>query len=152
MMKVILLMYIFILQMIKRYLLYLSIAIAPFLVVVLVNEVNRTEETYMIRLNRNKVKIPAYNSDHKSNFKCTWYCHTVKCSHGYSNRINQGIIKVFYTSIVEFNGNPQKLSSGINLDYQAMNILLLVVMWPLFMYFLILHNIRLFLKLKSLKK
>ena len=127
---------------------YFLLLLSPFILVVIVNESFKPAEKYTIKLNLSgNPNIVAYNSDKKENDKCTWFCHNFGCSHSKKNWIKTGIISNIYNSIISFNRIPEK--NGIfGLNYQLMNLIFLVVLWPLLMYILLILNLNQILKKK----
>ena len=125
----------------KNFRLYLAIALAPFLAVIVVNEFTKPEKLFVVRNKSGLAKFHAYNSDKKFISKCSWDCNT-ECMHKSKNRINVGAIQSIYQEIIKFNGSSE------HLNYKAMSVLVLVVLWPIFMYVLIILNIRLYQKSK----
>ena len=134
----------------KKILLYSLILVSPFLLVIFVNETNRPSELYKISF-WDQTAI-AYNPKSKDLEKCNWDCHNNGCSHRKSNCINKGeFITGFYQKTLNFNGlhskeNDSKSEQGML--YKSMNIVFLVILWPLFMFALLVVNIELFLKRK----
>ena len=138
----------------KRIWLYLLILISPFLFIVLINE-NATDGTnYVIK---SKVIIPgqkfeALNTDKHIKDKCSWDCHNNGCEHclppssdndcKHKSVICQGKIKEMYDAIINFNQHQ-------SLDYSVMNVFLLVIVVPLFVYILIILNIEVYLRNKK---
>ncbi|MCE2713496.1 MAG: hypothetical protein LW688_13315 [Cryomorphaceae bacterium] len=131
----------------KRVLLYSAIAIVPFLIVILVNESTK-KDPYII-----KMVLPgtstayALNSDEKNPDYCTWDCHNKWCSHRDSNEINTGRVKLLYDAIIDINGVHEKEEG----KYIRMTILTLVIIWPLFLFALIVGNIELYKKRKDVR-
>ena len=126
--------------MIKKVFLYSLLLISPFVIMIGVNEYNHPKELYDIKVFNNNLK--AYNTDKFKIDSCSWYCHSKGCKH--KNSINNGsLIPQIYDEIIAFN-DPK------NGDiYKIMNILFLVVLWPLLMFILIVANIELFLKRRN---
>ena len=92
--------------------------------------------------------ITAINSGKKLKDKCTWFCHDhtnyckdnhVKLATPYFNKIDP-----IYFGIIEF------LRSTKN--YGLANIIFLVIIFPLIMYFSLIKSISLELKIRKLKK
>ena len=126
----------------KRIWLYLLILISPFLFIVLINE-NATDGTNYVIIS--KVLIPgkkfdALNTDKHLEKACTWDCHDNGCKH--KSVICQGKIKEMYDAIIHFNQHQ-------SLDYSVMNVFLLVIVVPLFVYILIILNIEVYLRNKK---
>jgi hypothetical protein len=81
----------------------------------------------------------ALNPGNRMDSKCTWDCHTNGCSHRAHNTVNIGVIDDLYKQII----NTLQLKEGGDV-YQAMNIIFLVILWPLLMFGLFVANIELF--------
>ncbi|MFY7668565.1 MAG: hypothetical protein ACOVQG_07460 [Crocinitomicaceae bacterium] len=126
--------------MIKTVFLYSLLLISPFALLIGVNEYHQPKELYDIKVFENNLK--AYNTDKFEKDSCSWYCHSKGCKH--KNSINNGsLIPQIYDEIIAFN-DPK------NGDiYKIMNIIFLVILWPLLMFILIVANIELFLKRRN---
>lgn len=139
---------ILVLKMKKRILLYLGIAVLPFLIVILVNESTKTEPSHRV-----KMVLPgtsyadALNSDKRIPEYCTWDCHNNGCSHALDgkNKINKGTIKLLYFAIIDANGVHDKQEG----KYIRITLLTLVVLWPLLMFGLIIGNVELYRRRKN---
>ena len=107
----------------------------------MVNEASRSEVYYVSIFDS---KVPALNPQQKDAKRCTWDCHTHGCSHRVHNCINIGIIDVLYQNII----NSLKLKDGGDV-YQLMNVLFLVIIWPLVMFGLLVANVELYIKRKK---
>ena len=111
---------------IRNLLLFLS----PFLFMVLVNEFSE----------------PTLGSGIRSATHCSWHCHdnTFFCKefHVKFAKPHFKIIDLLYNGMIEFLDNAG--------DYQFSNIFFLVVLWPLLMYFLLIQNLDMRLKIKKL--
>jgi hypothetical protein len=81
----------------------------------------------------------ALNPGIRMDSQCTWDCHTNGCSHRAHNTVNIGVIDDLYKQII----NALQLKEGGDV-YQAMNIIFLVILWPLLMFGLFVANIELF--------
>lgn len=125
----------------KRFIFYSLILATPFLCLVMVNEASRSEAYYVSIFDS---KVPALNPEHRDAKRCTWDCHTHGCSHRENNCINIGIIDVLYQKII----NSLKLTEGGDV-YQQMNVLFLVIIWPLVMFGLLIANVELYFKRKK---
>jgi thioredoxin-related protein len=139
--------------MMKKVLVYLLILISPFLFVVFINELTRPEKPFIIELKLDgKPKVEAYNSNMRDPNRCTWNCHNNGCSYynkfgklvwnhpEKKSKINKGIISKLYFSIISFNKAPTE--NGVKgVSYQLMNLIFLVVLWPLIMFVLLILNI-----------
>ena len=127
-------------QRMKRFIFYSLILVTPFFFLVVVNEASRSEVYYVSIFD---TKVPALNPQQKDAKRCTWDCHK-KCSHREKNWINVGIIDVLYQNIM----TSLKLKDGGDV-YQQMNVLFLVIIWPLVMFGLLVANVELFFKRKK---
>jgi len=128
-------------QRMKRFIFYLLILTTPFFCLIMVNEAYRLE-VYQVAV-FGKLK-PSINPQQKDAKRCTWDCHTHGCSHRVHNCINIGIIDVLYQNII----NSLKLKDGGDV-YQLMNVLFLVIIWPLVMFGLLVANVELYIKRKK---
>ena len=124
----------------KRFIFYSLILAIPFFCLVMVNEASRSKVYYVSVFS---TKVPALNPQQKDDKRCTWDCHKV-CSHREKNWINVGIIDVMYQNIM----TSLKLKDGGDV-YQQMNVLFLVIIWPLVMFGLLVANVELFFKRKK---
>ena len=122
-------------QRMKRFIFYSLILVTPFFFLVVVNEASRSEVYYVSIFG---TKVPALNPQQKDAKRCTWDCHK-ECSHRDNNCINIGIIDVLYQNIM----TSLKLKDGGEV-YQQMNVLFLVIIWPLVMFGLLVANVELF--------
>ena len=125
----------------KRFIFYSLILAIPFFCLVMVNEASRSEVYYVSVFG---TKVPALNPQQKDDKRCTWDGHTHGCSHRENNCINIGIIDVLYQKII----TSLKLKEGGDV-YQQMNVLFLVIIWPLVMFGLLIANVELFFKRKK---
>lgn len=128
-------------QRMKRFIFYSLILAIPFFCLVMVNEASRSKVYYVSVFG---TKVPALNPQQKDAKHCTWDCHTHGCSHRENNCINIGIIDVLYQNII----TSLKLKEGGDV-YQQMNVLFLVIIWPLLMFGLLIANVELFFKRKK---
>ena len=124
----------------KRFIFYSLILATPFFCLIVVNEASRSEVYYVSIFG---TKVPALNPQQKDAKRCTWDCHKA-CSHRDNNCINIGIIDVLYQNII----NSLQLKKGGDV-YQQMNVLFLVIIWPLVMFGLLVANVELFFKRKK---
>jgi hypothetical protein len=127
-------------QRMKRFIFYSLILATPFFCLIVVNEASRSEVYYVSIFG---TKVPALNPQQPNAKRCTWDCHKV-CSHREKNWINVGIIDVLYQNIM----TSLKLKDGGDV-YQQMNVLFLVIIWPLVMFGLLVANVELFFKRKK---
>ena len=129
----------------KRYIRNIAILIFPFLLMIIVNEVVRPtimEKPY------SKYEITAMNSIDKISDKCTWICHNntrfckenhvifLKPYFKYTDTIYFGIISMFQKT-----GN-----------YGLANIIFLVVLAPLLIWFFIIKSLNIQDEINKLKK
>lgn len=122
---------------IKRLLFYLLLLISPFLLMVVVNEANKTEANTIHVFGE---KVSALNTEDSLPSKCTWHCHTKGCSHRNQNVISLGPIDTLRSMIIDSLG----VSNGNT--YQTNNVLFLVILWPLLMFGLVVANVELFIR------
>lgn len=125
----------------RRFIVYISLFCLPFLVMVAVNELNRPQKKFDIKYLKKNGK--AYNSDKAESRSCTWYCHnTRECVNIHKSKLsilNLKVIKWMDKRIKFFN----EIGSS---NYSRMNIATLVIIWPLFMFALLVLNIELFIR------
>ena len=131
------------------------ILLMPFSLLIIVNESYRP---FIKDKSWEYSGISAMNSAAYDLNKCTWACHNSTTNHclkkhvkiikpgfPYYNQIND-----FYWGIINFNSkkiNGKKVSDPK--FYAAMNLIFLVLLWPLSMYFLFINYLRLQRKLKE---
>ena len=127
-------------QRMKRFIFYSLILATPFFCLIVVNEASRSEVYYVSIFDN---KVTALNPEQRDAKRCTWDCHK-KCSHREKNWINIGIIDVLYQNIIA----SLQLKKGGDV-YQQMNVLFLVIIWPLVMFGLLVANVELFFKRKK---
>jgi hypothetical protein len=127
-------------QRMKRFLFYFLILTTPFFCLIVVNEVSRSEPYQVTVFGKSE---PSINPQQKDVKRCTWDCHK-ECSHRKKNCINVGIIDVLYQNIIA----SLDLKKGGD-AYQRMNVLFLVIIWPLVMFGLLVANVELFFKRKK---
>lgn len=82
----------------------------------------------------------ALNTEDSLPNKCTWHCHTNRCSHRKSNVISIGPIDTLRRMIIDSLG----VSNGDT--YQTNNVLFLVILWPMLMFGLVVANVELFIR------
>ena len=128
-------------QRMKRFIFYSLILATPFLCLFMVNEASRSEP---YKVSVFCTKVPALNPQQKDAKRCTWDCHTHGCSHRENNCINIGIINYLYQNII----TSLKLKEGGDV-YKQMNVLFLVIIWPLVMFGLLVANVELYFKRKK---
>ncbi|GLR15893.1 hypothetical protein GCM10007940_05080 [Portibacter lacus] len=104
-------------------------------------------------------RIIAMNSGNYDSEICTWACHnstTNHCIPKHTRIIKEGFpfydqINDFYWGIINFNSKKVKGKKVSNPRYYAaMNIVFLVVLWPLAMFFLLVNYLKLRAKFKTL--
>ena len=125
----------------KRFIFYSLILATPFFCLIVVNEASRSDVYYVSIFD---TKVLALNPQQKDAKRCTWDCHSNECSHRKKNCINIGIIDVLYQNIIA----SLQLKKGGDV-YQQMNVLFLVIIWPLVMFGLLVANVELFFKRKK---
>ena len=128
-------------QRMKRFIFYSLILVTPFFFLIVVNEASRSEVYYVSIFDN---KVTALNPEQRDAKRCTWDCHSEGCSHREKNWINVGIIDVLYQNIM----TSLQLKKGGDV-YQKMNVLFLVIIWPLVMFGLLVANVELFFKRKK---
>jgi hypothetical protein len=137
----------------KKLSLYLSIIFLPFLFIVTINEWTRfkTNETGQSRQWKGVLDIQgitAINTGKKSTDKCTWICHdeTNYCKDNHVKLATPYFKKIdpIYFGIIK--------SLRKTKDYGLANIIFLVIIFPLIMYFSLVKSISLELKIRKLKK
>lgn len=104
---------------------------------VVVNEATKTK-AYTVQVFGEKV--PALNTEDSLPNKCTWDCHTNGCSHRDQNVISLGPIDTLRNMIIKSLG----VANGDT--YQTMNVLILVILWPILMFGLVVANVELFIR------
>lgn len=120
-----------------------GLAMAPFLVMFLVNETSRwqIDGTYQL------MGINVINGDESNLSQCSWNCHnqTNYCKKHHVKYLKPHFhwVDPIYWGIVE-----ALMSTG---NYGLANIVFLVILWPFCMYWLLLRAIRNRKKLKLLK-
>lgn len=132
-------------EVMKKRVLYLSILLLPFICMIAINEITRlktTEKSYKIQ------DVTAINPARRLEEKCTWGCHNdteyckqhhVKLAKPYFDEIDPiyfGIINTFK-------------ATG---DYGLANIIFLVILIPLLLYFLLIRSISMQIEIRRLKK
>lgn len=107
----------------------------PFLIMVLVNEsVRPTLRNSPFQLRG----VKAMNSNKPLLDKCSWYCYTETTNHCKEHHVS--IAKPFFKYIDPiYFGMIKSLHSGNN--YQLMNVVFLVILMPLFMFYLLVRSI-----------
>lgn len=120
----------------RKWISYIVLLISPFLIMVAVNEYTQ-KGNYPITVFNSPTF--ALNPGNRMDSQCTWDCHTNGCSHRAHNMVNIGLIEDLYQQII----NALQLKEGGDV-YQAMNIIFLVILWPLLMFALFVANIEVF--------
>lgn len=129
----------------KRFIVYTFILFSPFLVMIIVNEACRNGTDKKGYRTKGTVAI---NSNEANPLKCTWNCHNniVYCLNNHPIKILRPYLKIVapvYVGIIfllKATGN-----------YALANIVFLVILWPLLMYFLLIKTIELRFKIKVIK-
>ena len=142
----------------KQIIKYILILLIPFITMIMVNELNRPfiKEKPWTYLGVDAMNSAIYDLD-----KCSWACHNSStsnhCIKNHVKIIKPGFpyykqINDFYWGIINFSSkttNEKKVSDPK--FYAAMNLIFLVILWPLFMYFLLLNYLRYRKKIRILK-
>ena len=129
----------------KKQILYLSIVLVPFLMIIMTNEfvrlhIDNTGSKYQ--------GATTINSSQKLKGKCSWACHNnttyckvthVKFTQPYFDKIDP-----IYFGII----NSLK-STG---DYGLANIIFLVILFPLIIFFLLTKSLRMEAEIRRIKK
>lgn len=141
----------------KQIIRYLLILLIPFIIMILVNESYRNfiKEKPWSYLGITTMNSIAYDLN-----KCSWACHNSTTNHCLKNHIK--IIKPgfplykqinnFYWGIINFNSkktNGKKVSDPK--FYAGMNLIFLVVLWPVLMCLLLVNYLRIQKKIKKIK-
>ena len=132
-------------QYMKRQILYLLILILPFFGMIMINEFARlnTKEP-----GDKKQRVTAINSAKRIKEKCSWICHndTKYCKENHVKFVAPYFDKIdpIYFGII------RSLKSTGN--YGLANIVFLVILIPLIMYFLLVKSISIHLAIRSIKK
>ena len=112
------------------------ILLSPFLIMILINEY------YRIKLPPstvfNKINTKDFLSD-----KCSWDCYKEGCKH--KKIIKNRVVNKLYKKIINFHHSSKKIS------YEGMNIIFLVILWPIGMYILLLKCINIQQKINFIK-
>lgn len=134
---------------------FLLLLLSPFILMVMVNETCRP---FIKDKPFQYLNIHAINSVNYDNEKCTWACHnstTNHCLKKHTKIIKQGFpfykqINNLYWGIINFNSQKVKGKKVSNPKYYAaMNIIFLVVIWPLSIFLLLANFLRLRTKSKK---
>ena len=113
----------------RRYILYISLFLMPFLLMVIVNESARPAlKSKPYKLSGAK----AINSSQPLLDKCTWYCYKETTSHCKKNHTTFSRPYFKYIDPI-YMGMKKLLYSGGN--YQLMNVVFLVFIIPLLIFF-----------------
>lgn len=129
----------------KKIFLYISILILPVLLLIGVNEFTRKTTT------KNKYKkynIVTVNSGKYNTNKCTWACHN---NTDFCKKHHVKLLKSHYkyTDGIYFGIIHSLKSTG---NYQLANIIFLVIIIPLALYFFIIKSIQIQYKINRYKK
>lgn len=128
----------------NKILLFSLILIFPLLFVVIINEYSRLNNS-----NKGFVRkgVTAINQSIKKPEKCSWYCHTdtgyCKKHHTHLLKNHTSKIDPFYFGIINSLHNTG--------DYGLANIIFLVILFPAFIYVLLIKSISIQRKIKELK-
>ena len=125
--------------------LYLSILLLPYLIMVVVNEWYRprVEEQPLVFLG-----VEAINSEKYLKDKCTWACHHSTSKHCKVHHVQAAKPYVQYIDPIYFGIIDALHSTG---NYGLANIVFLVVGIPLLIYFFLIKSIELQFKIKRIK-
>ncbi|CAA0252889.1 conserved hypothetical protein [Tenacibaculum maritimum] len=128
----------------KQSILNISILLIPLLIVVLVNEYSRLNNS-----NKGFVRkgITAINPSIKTPEKCSWYCHA---DTGYCKKYHTHLLKNHTSKIDPFYFGIIK-SLHVAGDYGLANIIFLVILFPTLIYVLLIKSISIQRKIKELK-
>lgn len=112
----------------------LLLAVAPFLIMILVNEGVRQSQTEHFEY----FNVPVLNSKEALRDKCSWHCHD---NTAYCKKYHVELAKKHFDWIdpVYFGIIKLLMSTG---NYGLANLVFLVLLWPLLMYWLLLRAIR----------
>jgi len=129
----------------RKYIRNLAILISPFLFMIIVNEVVRPtikEKSY------SKYEITAINSVDKNTEKCTWICHN---NTTYCKKHHVKYLKNYYayTDAIYFGIIGLLAKTG---NYGLANIIFLVILLPLLIWFFIIKSLNIQYKINKLKK
>lgn len=129
----------------KRWMLYSIPLIVPFLILVVVNALFSNEEGEKAH---RIATFKAANTGEKIRSKCTWACHndTNFCKTNHVQLMNPyfDVIDPIYFGIIR-----GLKATG---DYGLANIIVLVLVLPMIMYFLLIQSIRMYWEIKALKE
>lgn len=129
----------------RKFIVYTFILFSPFFVMIIVNEACRNGTEKAGYKTKGTVAI---NTNDANPLKCTWNCHNniMYCLKNHPIKILRPYLKIIspiYIGIIfllKTTGN-----------YALANIVFLVILWPLLMYFLLIKSIELRLKIKAIK-
>lgn len=129
----------------KRLVRNILLLTAPFIIMVLINEYMRATKQGK---GHQAGTITAINAKIKSTEKCSWICHdnTAYCKR---HHVKMPKACFHYTDPVYFGIIKALKSTG---DYGLANVLILVVILPLAMYFLLIKSLDIQLEINILKK
>ena len=129
----------------KRIIRNTAILISPFLLMIIVNEIIRPaikEEPY------SKSGITAMNSDDRISDKCTWICHneTAFCKENHVKYLKPYFkyTDALYFGVIDMLQSTKK--------YEAANIIFLVVLIPMLIWFFIIKSLNIQDEINALKK
>jgi hypothetical protein len=130
----------------KRILIYILPIILPLALLITVNEYSRgkvKERPYFNSL----LGISAINSAVPLPYKCTWYCafNTYYCKRNHVKYLKPYFK---YVDPIYFGIIALLMKTG---NYVLANIIFLVIIWPLFMYYLLVKSLLIQHKLKEMK-
>ena len=136
----------------KKILRNILILLAPYLFIALVNENVRPKikgagytKTTPSPYNDYKSINTAMNPELKNHDVCSWRCHKVPCKPQLLKSV-ESYIDPIYSGIISF------LSKGGSFaSYGIANILFLVLLWPLVMFYLLIKSLDMQQEIKNLK-
>ncbi len=122
----------------------LIILIFPFLVIITVNETTRSQKLE----NHHPVTfVTSINPSTPFEEKCSWFCHN---DTNFCKQHHVKFAKPFFEIIDPiYFGIIKSLQSAGN--YRMMNILFLVILWPMLMYFLLIKSLAMRMEIKKIK-
>ncbi len=125
----------------RKFIAYLSLFCLPFLLMVVINEINRPQKKFDIKYLGKNGK--AYNSDKAESGNCTWKCHNCR---GYCS-IHKSKLSILDLTVINWLDKKIKHFNDIgSRNYSWMNIATLVIILPLLMFALLVMNIELFIR------
>ena len=132
--------------MTTKTILYLSILLLPYLIMVAVNEWcrPRVEEPPLVFLD-----VESINSEQYLKHKCTWACHHSTSKHCKVHHVRLAKPYFSYIDPIYFGIIDALHSTG---NYAGANIVFLVFGIPLLIYFFLVRSIQMEFKIRKIKK